>query len=94
MTLTDRQRTDRLRKRLTELTYVPPTLELPSDVDDPELDPEDPDASDIPGGPTELVPTPAVPAAPPVTAGAQPSKADVGWLVSDLRNRYRKEASL
>jgi serine/threonine protein kinase len=76
-----------VRRRLTELTYVPPEIPLPSDVDDPERDPEDP--YDFDTGPTELVPTPAAPAPPP----PQPD-VDVGWLLADLRTRYGKGTDL
>jgi hypothetical protein len=78
-----------VRARLTELTFVAPALQLPSDVDDPELDPEDPyEFGDA--GPTELVPTPAAVALPPV----QPPATDVGWLVAELKTRYGKGAAL
>ena len=76
-----------VRRRLTELTHVPPEIPLPSDVDDPERDPEDPYEFDA--GPTELVPTPAAPAPP-----APRTDVDVAWLLADLRTRYGKGADL
>lgn len=80
-----------VRKRLADLTYVPPAVDLPSDVDDPAQDPEDLYASDIPLGPTELVPAPAAPTPQPAKPLSTP---DISWLVSDLRNRYGKGADL
>lgn len=78
-----------VRKRLTDLTHVPPAVPLPSDVEDPERDPEDPYEFDEPAGPTELVPTPtaAIPPAPRSTV-------NVDWLLADLRTRYGTGADL
>jgi serine/threonine protein kinase len=76
-----------VRRRLVELTYVPPEAPLPSDVDIWKRTPETSDEVDV--GPTELVPGPATPA-----PSAAQSDVNVAWLLAGLRSQQGKSTDL
>ncbi len=77
-----------LRRRLRDLTFVVPTLVLPSWADDPVVDPEEIDSAEIDTGPT-------VPLGDKPSAAPEPTtRADVTKLLSEIRTRYAAGGSL
>lgn len=76
-----------VRRRLTELTYVPPQVPHASGAHGSERDPNGPEGIDA--GPTELVPSPATPPPP-----ASQSDVNVAWLLAGLRAQEGNAADL